>query len=179
MRRQAELDVLDEDDYMTLVRVAAHSPSPCRDRALVHLFWHLAPPVRRVLDLRLEDFRADEGQIRWGDRPGVAAPTSLLQALGTYVRVERIAPRGVPYLFCGRHGRKMDLSEMAGFFRRLSRTAGFPVDPLTLRRAAFERALRNDPARALGVLRTHAQPTGGPSEEAPAPEAACSLPSST
>ena len=176
MRECAALQVLEEADYLVLVRAAAHSGTPCRDRALVHLFWHLAPTVRWVTGLQISDFLAEDGELMWTDGRRILPPPACLAALRTYLRVERTARRGVSHLFCGRHGLPLRPGDVDTFFRRLSRTAGVPVDPVALRRAAFDRALREAPARALGVLRAR-------SHEAPpaaVPEAlACSAPSST
>jgi site-specific recombinase XerC len=176
MTEHAALTVLDENDYLLLVRSAAHSPTPCRDRAMVHLFWHLAPTVRWVVGLQLDDFVVDEGALLWVDGRPVALPPVCLSALGTYLRVERVARRNVRHLFCGRHGWPLRPGDVATFFRRLSDTARVEVDPLVLRRAAIDRALRQAPERALGVLRARAQEA---LSAEPAPALACTVPSST
>lgn len=173
---RATLQVLDEGDYLALVRAAAHSASPCRDRALVHLFWHFAPTVRWVTGLQLSDFLPEDGELTWMDGRRVAPPPACLSALSTYLRVERTARKGVSHLFCGRHGLPLRAGDVDVFFRRLSTTAGVPVDPVALRRAAFDRALRQAPAGALGVLRARSQEA--PPTQSPA-ALACTAPSST
>lgn len=176
MTHCAQLTLLEEADYLLLVRQAAHSATPCRDRALVHIFWHLAPTVRGVIGLRLDDFHPEDGAMGWPDGRRLTVPPPCLEALGTYLRVERAPRRGVDHLFCGRHGLPLRPDDVAALFRRLSAATGLAVDPLVLRRGAFDRSLRLAPERALGLLRTRAQ--GGPVADV-APAAACSAPSST
>ena len=171
VKQDAGLAVLDELDRVRLLQAAAHSGTPCRDRALVHLFWCLGPTVRQVVALNREDLVPETGALRLAGTD-VPVPLSLVQALQTYIRVERPAGRASGALLCGRHGRRLAPADVRRALGRLGETAGLPVSAALLRRSALVRAVRADP---IGTWRSIRHQRGG----IVAPAARCSMESST
>lgn len=141
----------EEEDWHRLLRAAAHSPYPCRDRAVLHLFWSLGLTVPDLLALRLEDVDFLTGRVRWaGVREGLLSPDGL-RSLTAYVSLER-APC-CPRLFGDRHGRPLSRAQVARIFTRLQGACGVHSSPQALRLGALYRMLRRDPAHALAALR--------------------------
>ncbi len=146
----------EDTDWPRLLRGAADSACPCRDRAILHLIWWLALTAQDVVALRLQDVDLVAGTIRWGQGRSGLLPADALAALTAYVSTER-ARHGAA-LFCDRHGRPLGPAAIARIFTRLRRTTGVAVDPHTLRLAALYRLLRRDPLRALTALRPQGEP---------------------
>ena len=143
----------EEKDWARLLCTAADSPYPCRDRAILHLFWWLALTVHDVLALRAEDVDFLCGRIRWGEGRQGLLPPEALRVLAAYASMER-DPR-CTRLFGGRHGRPLSRAQIASLFARLSAASGVPVSPHALRMAAIYRLLRGNPLHAFTTLRPH------------------------
>lgn len=154
----ASQEFLGERDFQRLLQVAAHSPSPCRDRALLHLFWQFGATVRQATALEVGHVNFLTGRVQWPDAPEGLLPPEALHALTAYVSLER-DPR-CPKLFAGRHGRPLSPGQIGRMFQRLSAYSGVAVDPPSLRRAALYRLIQADPLRALCAVRG-ARPAGG------------------
>jgi integrase len=144
--------LLGEQEFQRLLEAAAHSRYPCRDRALLHLFWDCGATVRQVVALEVGDVNFLNGRLQLQDGAReVRLPPDLLHLLTTYVSLER-DPR-CPTLFGGRNGRRLGPAQVGRLCRRLAAQTGIAVDPLMLRRAALARMLRVQPLLALGLLR--------------------------
>ena len=149
---------LGERDFQRLLQAAAHSAGPCRDRALLHLFWHFGATVRQVTTLEVAHVNFLTGRIQWAGAPEGVLPPEALHALTAYVSLER--DPHCPKLFAGRHGRPLTPAEVGRMFERLSGYSGVAVDPPGLRRAALFRLIRAQPLRALCTVRG-ARPSAG------------------
>jgi integrase len=149
----------EEAELERLCRAAAHSPFPCRDRAVLHMFWCLGLTVPELLLLRAEDVDCRSGRVRWGaGREGVL-PAEALWALTVYMRMER--PPGSLRLFADGRGQPLTRPALARIFCRLARASGLRGSPQALRLAALWRAFRADPPGAVAELRRGARRTGG------------------
>ncbi len=142
--------VLTRGEWEKLLAAADRSPSPHRDRALLHLFWHFGPSARQVLELEVAHVNFLTGRLRWPSGPETALPPEALHALTAYVSFER-NPRG-GRLFAGRHGRQLTMWQLDRFFRRLREVSGIPVTPRSLRLAALYRLLEAHPLRAMAAV---------------------------
>jgi integrase len=141
----------DERLWPRLLEAAGDSPTPWRDRALLHLFWHAGLRVPDALGLALGDVDFLSGRVRWGAGQEARLPPEALAALTAYVSLER---RGRPgWLFADRRGRPLGRPAVARLFRRLARASGVPVTPEALRLRALERLLGRDPLAALAAVR--------------------------
>jgi integrase len=169
--RAPEAGILGPAEFQRLLQAAAHSPLPCRDRAILCLFWDLAPGVHELLRLRPGDVDLQAGRLLRPDGRRCALGRETTRLLAAYASLER--DRRCPRLFSGRHGRPLRAADLDRLCRRLERHTGVAVDPLRLRRAALARLLRADPLPLLSAWR---HPAGGAQE----PDAArCSAASST
>ncbi len=145
---------LGQGDWQQLWLAAGHSPYPCRDRALLQLFWHLGPTVVAALALRLDqiDFATSRICATGTGGDGIAMPPEVLRALTTYVSLERPAKCGST-LFVGRHGRPLRPAAVDRAFRAMSAAGGVTADPRRLRRQALLRQLLARPVATLRGLR--------------------------
>ncbi len=160
---RAPSGLIGEAEWRRLLAAAAHNRFPCRDRSLLHLFWTFGATVRQVLDLEPDHVGLLSGRLSWPDgREAVLTPEAL-RTLTAYMSLER-HPR-CPRLFCGPHGRPLSPGDIDRLFRRLSWSAGFPVDPRLLRRSALLRLLRAAPLRAFAMRPDRGAPPS--SETAP------------
>lgn len=143
----ADAEPIGEREWRLLVGAAAHGRFPCRDRALLHLFWDHGATPRQVLELEAGHVDFLAGTLRWpdGGRARLAPETRTL--LAAYVSMER-HPR-CPKLFGGRHGLPLRPADLDRLFRRVSALAGVQADPRSLHRAALLRLLRAAPLLAL------------------------------
>jgi len=142
-------DLIGNREWQRLLGAAAHTRYPCRDRSLLHLFWHLGATVRQVSALEVDSVDLRTGALVWPDGRESRIPAEALQVLNAYVSLER--DRRCPRLFSGRHGRPLTPADIDRCFRCLSRFSGLRVDPLTLRRSALLRLLLAAPLRALAL----------------------------
>jgi integrase len=154
--------LLERSDFDRLLQAAAHSPFPCRDRAILRLFWELAPGVHELLQLRPEDVDPVGGRLSRPDGRTSTLPRETARLLSTYASMER--DPHCPRLFAGRHGRPLSPGDLDRLFRALGRQTGIPVDPVRLRRAALAHLLRCDPLPVVSAWRRAA----GPQERAAA-----------
>ncbi len=138
---------LGEREWRVLLAAAGHSAFPCRDRAILSLFWHFGATVRQVTGLRAADVDLPAGTLAWPSGGGASLPLEVTRTLQTYVSLER--PRHAATLFCGRGQRALTARDVDRCFRRLARVSGIRADPLSLRRAALYRLLRAAPLQAL------------------------------
>ncbi len=142
---------LNQGDWQRLWLAAGHSPCPCRDRCLLHLFWHLGPTVSAAAALRLEQVDFLGGCLRAGGDE-ILLPPELLRAIATYVSIERPARSG-PALFIGRHGRPLRPAAIHRVFHSMAAASGVAADPQRLRRQALVRQLLARPVATLRRLR--------------------------
>ena len=152
--------LLEASDFDRLLQAAAHSPFPCRDRAILHLFWELAPGVHELLRLRPGDVDSVNGRLTRPDGRACALRRETARLLSAYASMER-DPR-CPRLFAGRHGRPLGPADLDRLFRTLGRQTGIPVDPVRLRRSALAHLLRSDPLAAVSAWRRSG---GAPAQE--------------
>lgn len=138
---------LGEREWRVLLAAAGHSAFPCRDRAILSLFWHFGATVRQVTGLRAADVDLSGGVLMWPGGGGASLPLEVAGTLQTYCSLER--PRQAATLFCGRGRRALTAGDVDRCFRRVARVSGIRADPLSLRRAALYRLLRAAPLQAL------------------------------